>query len=155
MAKCEQVSSYLHWMIVQIKAERNTLVESSHWFLSAIDIRHFFRLHVALFMINCRFNDAISYCLPRNNKMLDHFSIQLKILNNIHQQRACRKSLIKCALCSMGYLLFTHLCYFTSPNHIYQILLKCTSTSHTSHKDKIHDISSTLKTILDFCFTGI
>jgi len=55
---------------MQIKAERNALVKSSHGFLCAVDIRHFFRLHVALFMINCRFNNTISYCLFRNNKML-------------------------------------------------------------------------------------
>ena len=72
--KSWDVASYLHWTVVQIKAERDTLVKRSHWFLCAVDVRHFFRLHVALFMINCRFNNAISYCLSRNNKVSYHLS---------------------------------------------------------------------------------
>ena len=75
MMLCGKVwASYLHWIVVQIKAESDTLMKSRHWFLCAIDIGHFFRLHIALLVINCSFNNTVPYCLPANNNMSHQYS---------------------------------------------------------------------------------
>ena len=67
-------TSYLHWTVVQIETERDTLVKRGHRLLRAVDVGHFFWLHIAFLMINCRFNNAISYCLSPHNKISDEFN---------------------------------------------------------------------------------